>query len=410
MTDIHVDDAQAPREDDNPFNSQEQLRLLTARQIYEETGTTVRAPDAPDLEEAPAIVPDDVLQRVDDVLRSMPEDEVEDPEAFRKAASIILEGGETALRKLLNKEPLDEQDGFGLEAIIRADGSRPSFLVQGGKPPATHPFMGEWSDEIAQLRDGLQPVAEAIGRIQPAGGSAGRFYGTGFLVSSDPPRVITNYHVIHQAQAAGVAMTQSGDRLTITGELEIDFLGESGTLESNRFRCTSVWLPPGYGLGFAGIDAAVVTLAPIGPESRLPRPIKLSRNPDFAAGSIASLCTIGFPAPPPRSSGTTGKVDWGWVVTTLFGGPSKFGLKRLAPGSFYKPLGYRGPTMDAGRRAFGHDATTFGGASGSPMLAWQDGSAAFGLHFRGINEDSNDAFAFARIETAFGGAGLMFRD
>jgi len=45
---------------------------------------------------------------------------------------------------------------------------------------------------------------------------------------------------------------------------------------------------------------------------------------------------------------------------------------------------------------FGHDATTFGGASGSPVFAWGAANQpAVGLHFAGGTEVSNYAIAIA---------------
>ncbi|MDU2928888.1 hypothetical protein, partial [Bradyrhizobium sp.] len=47
---------------------------------------------------------------------------------------------------------------------------------------------------------------------------------------------------------------------------------------------------------------------------------------------------------------------------------------------------------------FGHDATTFGGASGSFVLAWTDQEMpGFGIHFAGVTSDTNSAIAVAKI-------------
>ena len=45
---------------------------------------------------------------------------------------------------------------------------------------------------------------------------------------------------------------------------------------------------------------------------------------------------------------------------------------------------------------FGHDATTLGGSSGSPIIAWKDGGGGFGIHFAGTSVDSNFAHAMAK--------------
>jgi hypothetical protein len=86
-------------------------------------------------------------------------------------------------------------------------------------------------------------------------------------------------------------------------------------------------------------------------------------------------------------------VDWDWVTQTLFG--NRFGVKRLAPGIAHKPLGQI--PQDTRNWVFGHDATTLGGSSGSPVLAWRDkGCDAFGVHFAGATVDKNLAHALAQ--------------
>jgi hypothetical protein len=398
------------REDFNrtPFDTGRQLRQIAARQKYVAQGSFEAALSLESAGTAPDLDADEVLRRVEATFASMPAAEVADPGAFRYAMDAVLRYGDTALGKLTRAQTmLTADEGYALEAIIHVDGSRPSFLLSGGKPPEDHPFMGIWEGEIDKLRDDLAPVAAAVGRIQPGGGHATRYVGSGFLLSSDPPLILTNYHVLDDARRDYfIDMEARGNSLVINGPMEIDFAGEASSLDTNRFSCVRAWLPNGYGRGYAGIDAAVVQIEPLD-GGTLPSPIAASAATHYAGGGGASLCTIGFPAPPRQTGGTSDGVDWSFVVTTLFGGLSKFGFKRLAPGRFWRPLGFRGE--DISRRAFGHDATTFGGASGSPVLAWNDpGLPSFGLHFGGLTIDSNDALAFARVAADLRGGGISF--
>jgi serine protease len=68
---------------------------------------------------------------------------------------------------------------------------------------------------------------------------------------------------------------------------------------------------------------------------------------------------------------------------------------------FYRGLGSQ--QKDAATQlAFGHDATTLSGSSGSLLYAFKDvGTPAFGLHFAGFNNDSNYAIQMPRMKQAF---------
>jgi V8-like Glu-specific endopeptidase len=57
----------------------------------------------------------------------------------------------------------------------------------------------------------------------------------------------------------------------------------------------------------------------------------------------------------------------------LFGEPGTTTLKRLAPGLLLK----------AEPGLLTHDATTLGGSSGSPVIAWSGRQRVIGLHFKG---------------------------
>jgi hypothetical protein len=187
--------------------------------------------------------------------------------------------------------------------------------------------------------------------------------------------------------------------------MEVDFIGEATSFATNRFRVVAVDLPENFGRGHGSIDAAMLHLEPLDGGALPAAVAPFSPAPHLAQGAILSLATIGFPGPPAQQTGTTGTVDWAFVVNTLFAG--KFGMKRLAPGRFTLRLGSH--PSDTAQTAFGHDATTFGGASGSLVIAWAEtGAPIFGLHFAGKTESANYALSAGAAQDALAAIGVRF--
>jgi serine protease len=381
--------------------ARQQRRMLAAREAADKQGSLESAPglesSVPD--DAPLPHPDDVFDRIDKLIKAMPASEIGDPQAFRQAIELLHRHGHPALSSLVDPDAAARATAdqvAALEAVVIADGSRPSFLLREGFPPETHPFLGMWEQKVNAFRNRLQPIAQSVGRVQPSGGHASFFVGTASLVDREKMLALTNYHVVDDARAKfGVPMTQVDRKVTIHRGLEIDFVGEADSLASNRFKVVEAFLPEHFGRGLGGVDAAVLRIEPLNERSTLPSAVaKFSGDPNLMTGSLTSLSTIGFPGLPPQLSGKTGDVDWSFVVTALFGGQNRFGLKRLAPGTFHKSLGSH--SQDTREIAFGHSATTFGGASGSLIIAWgETGSPCFGLHFAGATGKSNWAVSMA---------------
>ena len=332
-----------------------------------------------------------------------------DPEEFAKALKILLEFGKSALGKVAaGNFALHRDERSAMEALIIADGSRPSFALQNGRHDPEDPFIGGWDAQLSATGNAMADVARAVGRIQPENGSAVAYFGSGTLVDAAKGLVLTNFHVIDQAQNVhGIAMHTAGDRIVVDGHLEIDFAGEAGSLETNRFRIVEVRLPPGAGEMFDGVDAAVCRLdpKPLDAGAKMPAAVgPASDKADYANGAMPSLALIGFPGPPTMDKGDD--VDWDFVIRTLF--RNRFGIKRLSPGRFSRRLGSH-PLDRPAKRAIGHDATTFGGASGSLVCAWLDtGAPAFALHFAGETIETNYALAFAKARSLLEPLGVPF--
>lgn len=348
-----------------------------------------------------------VLDRLDALIaverkQSQATSEMSEIDAARET---LMRFAEPALDKLMKSDhALTDNERGALEAIIIVDGTRPSFLLCDGLPDLEDPTMGTWISMASPHRFKTQRIARAVGRIQPQLGSAAKYFGTGSLIDAAKGLVLTNYHVILDAKARGVAMSMTDRAINIAGVLEIDFGGEACSTRKNRYRIKSVEVPEGYGPGFGRIDVAVARIEAIPDSEPLPEAVPaLSSLAAYADGAMTSFATIGFPGQPPLQSGVVDGVDWGMITGTLF--RNIFGCKRLAPGTFESPLGTRAD--DVNKTAFGHNATTFGGASGSLLSVWGAPDApCFGLHFFGNTRAENNALAFCEVADALNAIGV----
>lgn len=348
--------------------------------------------------------PQDIIGRMDVSL--VAPDGVDEGDWARARDLFLAHAGSALDRLSRGDRALHADERASLEAVIIADGSRPSFLLDNGAVSSTDPFLGNWGGQVAAAANSIARIASAVGRIQPEGGHAGNFIGTGSLIDAAKGLIMTNYHVIDSAQREhGIAMTSKDGGLRVDGVLEIDFDGEARSLGSRRFKITEVFLPAGFGAAFSGVDAAIARIEPLDAGVTLPQDVpQLSADRAYANGALTSLALIGFPAAPNVQDGAD--VDWNFVIATLFG--NRFGVKRLAPGKYTSRLG-NNPDDQAGKRAIGHDATTFGGASGALVVAWVDtGAPCFALHFGGSTEKSNYALSFAVAQDALAKIGAHF--
>lgn len=350
---------------------------------------------------------DDLLEVVSENLRLMGERDANlapqsgaaevGSDDWNKAREMLLQSAKATLIRAIGGEAPEPGDRLVAEAVVIADGSRPSFLLCNDSVASDDPFIGNWGGELAAAElAGYKKLAKAVGRLKPLHGHASKLVGTGVLMSVSEDKlsgkVLTNWHVIDDARNKfGISMSAQGDGLVVDDPMFIDFKVEACSLDTALFKVVDVAFPVGAGRVFDGIDAAVATIVRADDDDEFPDPIaSMSKDPAYANGSMTSLATIGFPAKP---YGHGGSVDWDFVLGTLFG--NRFGVKRLAPGLFSEALGSH--QSDTGGRAIGHDATTFGGNSGSPVFAWLDGQTpVFALHFAGRKEDNNYALSFAK--------------
>jgi len=350
----------------------------------------------------PQDIENDRLPQADDLLAGLDsarQRNMDDAQNANRAFSTVATLTGTALAKLQGAAavPMSVDEILAVEAVIRADGSRPSLIVEQGWVDVRNPFAQRWEDQLVSARDDILRFAAATGRIQPAGrGGADLYFGSGFYASLNQPVLLTNRHVALQAlrghgTLAGKPTLVAEDRVVsyqVADGLEVDFNGElAGTLES-KAKIVEIRMPVQQSAErYSTMDVAVMVLGFSG--QHLPTPISVSLQPAFEkVGGLSSFCALGFPGKPHKPPSD---IDWDWVDQQLF--QETYGVKRLAPGLVHHSAG--SVTEDANGWVLGHDATTLGGNSGSGLFTWLDGSQAFALHFSGISAESNFAHGFS---------------
>ena len=384
-----------------PLAAERLRRLVTERSWADRAGVTL---ESVPLEEAAPPGAAEVTGRVEQAARHLAERQDVDDRDFRRALDLWLRTTDRAARRLDNNPdaPLPPDEVYALEAVVRADGTRPSLLVRSGVVDPVQPLAAGWTGQLAAAGDRLTRAVAAIGRVEPTHPSGSDFFGTCWVVDDRNGLVLTNRHVLDamvERLPHAVARTTAGFRV-FDGAF-VDFAAESGSADVRRYRIVEAAPSQVNGTDFARLDAAVLRIEPLpdGPQD-VPDALTVSADPDGPLGRLASYCIVGYPAQPVYASGTIEGVDWAWVTRTLFG--NVYGVKRLAPGMTHRPLGSL--PGDKRRWVFGHDATTLGGNSGSPALAWSD--SAFGLHFAGRSIDTNCAHAVSAITTELRALGV----
>lgn len=384
-----------------PLAAERLRRLVTERSWADRAGVTL---ESVPLEEAAPPGAAEVTGRVEQAARHLAERQDVDDRDFRQALDLWLRTTDRAARRLDNNPdaPLPPDEVYALEAVVRADGTRPSLLVRSGVVDPVQPLAAGWTGQLAAAGDRLTRAVAAIGRVEPTHPSGSDFFGTCWVVDDRNGLVLTNRHVLDamvERLPHAVARTTAGFRV-FDGAF-VDFAAESGSADVRRYRIVEATPSQVNGTDFARLDAAVLRIEPLpdGPQD-VPDALTVSADPDGPLGRLASYCIVGYPAQPVYASGTIEGVDWAWVTRTLFG--NVYGVKRLAPGMTHRPLGSL--PGDKRRWVFGHDATTLGGNSGSPALAWTD--SAFGLHFAGRSIDTNCAHAVSAITTELRALGV----
>lgn len=284
-------------------------------------------------------------------------------------ADRLLASGEDALRMLRDEDPArlggDGRLMAGLEAIVRTDGSRPSFLVKNGSLDSTTSPIGQWEDTLIASRDLLEDAIACVGRIDVPGSTQG-FEGTGFLIHEN--LIVTNRHVLQ-----AIATPDSAGAWTFFEGVTIDFGHEFRARESITPRalkrvvfCPSK--PIKSPIDHTKLDLVLIELEPADLDHRPRAVLAVDIAPDWAAPK-QTVFVVGYPANP----GPFG--DTPTLLEQLF--QNTFGFKRVAPGEIIKPL------ANVHTWTLGHDVTTLGGNSGSAVVVAGRENLAAGLHYGG---------------------------
>jgi hypothetical protein len=337
--------------------------------------------------------PERLAMRLENVADLLPSNEIADRQETEKAGQLVAQNLRSAVAKARrgDLQSLTEAEEASTEAVIIADGSRPTLLLQNGQPPLDHPMIGDWRDEMSALKEKIADSASATCRVEPVTGSAADYFGTGFLIDAQEGLVLTTQHVLDAMLRRGSTVAERFGRThRIDDGVFVEFNGEADMPERRRFKVVEARRTPVEGnrlksVDFERLDIAVLKIAPLADSPDLPQIMTPELSSERADGSLISFCSIGFPGPPRDTFGVINGIDFGQVHNHLFGG--RYGLKRIAVGKVHRPLGSLND--DPRHWVFGHDATTLGGASGSPVIAWLDGNRVFGIHFAGATGTSN---------------------
>ena len=149
--------------------------------------------DGPDLSE-PAIAERVRAAQVE--LHQIIREHLGDDASLHDIADRIATDGGEALRLLRDGDDCDGQTPdclSSLEAIIRTDGSRPSFMIRDGEVDRTTSPLGDWAPTLDTSAELLANAISCVGRIDLPGSSPG-YQGTGFLIQEN--LIVTNRHVL----------------------------------------------------------------------------------------------------------------------------------------------------------------------------------------------------------------------
>lgn len=342
--------------------------ILGGGPSYSDDGIGLESSTPPDPDLSSGAISDRLdLTRAE--LQRIVKDHLGDRPALHELAAQILANGADALRMVRDddSQALSREPDFtaALEAIVRTDGSRPSFMIRNGQPDRTTSPLGNWADYLTSSEDLLHDAISCVGRIDTPQG-ADPFAGTGFLIHEN--LILTNRHVLQS-----IARQQPGGAWKFYQGVSIDF--------GHEFRAAASIAPRalkrlvftgaqqiGTPIDHSKLDLALIELEPAPAGQSLRAVLSLDSAPDWP-DSRPFLCTIGYPANP----GPLGYTPT--LLEQLF--QSTYGYKRLAPGMSM--------TTQATHQRWttGHDATTLGGNSGSVVVVAGRERAAAGLHYGG---------------------------
>ncbi|MBW5482777.1 trypsin-like serine peptidase [Streptomyces bambusae] len=286
--------------------------------------------------------------------------------AAQEERAKVLEAGARGLEKLAEgrADDVDDDEYFGVEAIVLLQG-RPAILVQNQDFPSQ---SGDWSVLDGQ-RAGIQQSIARVGRVEVTGHADLDWLGTGFLVAPDV--VMTNRHVaaeFSRSDGQGTFTFRQGMGARIDTAEELGAPPSDGTFE---FAVTEI-------IGIhRDVDMALLRVTAGAGGGSLPTPLAIAGEapPDLVGRPVY---VVGYPA-------RDGRRNEPEAMSRIF--MDIYNVKRLQPGTTtgFNPDG-----------SMGHDCSTLGGNSGSPVFDLA-GHQVLGLHFGGRFRSGNFSVPLFRL-------------
>lgn len=267
-----------------------------------------------------------------------------------------------------------------LEAIVRLVG-RPPLIVRNGEVELHADLLRDLPAETASLIRDATAMVGSVGRIEFVNHATMTWGGTGWVIGQtrekDGRLVVTNRHV------AALVATRAQDgrgvfaRSAFSGArlgCSVDFNEEvdAPIASAREVRVTQVvYLAEDF-----AADVALLKIRTADAPWALPDPIPLAES-EAERDELVAL--IGYPAHDSRNNAT--------AMDRYFQG--LYDVKRFAPGLI---------TQTAAQGVIGHDCTSLGGNSGSPLISLRQ-RAAVGLHFAGVYGVGNSAVSVTTLKT-----------
>ena len=265
-----------------------------------------------------------------------------------------------------------------LEAIVRLT-TRPSLLVQNGAVTNKPSLVGLFPAGIDVKVAKVEPLLASIGRIEFVNHDL-EWGGTGWVVAQEADGqllVVTNRHVARLV----AYRTERGDGVFMSGMAnirygaEIDFVEEADAPEDLHRVLTLAKFT--YLADDAAADVALARVrAPSADAGFAVAPLPLAEKDGETDETVA---VVGYPARDSRNDAA--------AMERYFKG--LYNVKRFAPGLLMAPTG---------PRVLGHDCTTLGGNSGSPVISLDSGHVV-GLHFAGVYGEGNSAVRVSTLRS-----------
>ena len=263
--------------------------------------------------------------------------------------------------KMTRGESVSSKELFAVEAIILPQG-RPVIDVQNNTYKA--PANGLWAHlGDSAVRKKIESVIPSVGRVELPNHPSLPYGGTAFVVGRN--LLMTNRHV---AEIFSLGLGRQDIRFRPGSSAKTDFREEFGNSNDITVDVAEVAMIHPYW------DMALLRVSHL-PEGV--QPLELSTaSPEALDGQ--SITLIGYPAFDPRND-----TD---LQNRIFGGV--YNVKRLMPGYTRDRKVIRSFANYV--NTLTHDATSLGGASGSPTIELETGKIV-GLHFAGTKNKANYA-------------------